>query len=875
MIKSTDEIRQTFLEFFHKKNHSIIDGSSLIPNNDLTLLFTNAGMNQFKNIFLGTEKKEYSRAATVQHCVRAGGKHNDLENVGYTNRHHTFFEMLGNFSFGDYFKKDAIYFAWELLTNKKWFNLPKEKLLITVYDTDEESYDILNKNINIPKNKIIRIGDNKGKPYASDNFWQMSNTGPCGPCIEIFYDYGKHISGCIPGSNEHNGDRYIEIWNLVFMQFNRQSNGSLIHLPQLSVDTGMGLERISAVLQNVNSTYDIDIFRNLITTTASIINTTDLKNKSLRVVTDHIRSSAYLISNGVYPSNEGRGYVLRRIIRRAIRHGYKLGTKNIFFYKLINPLIKIMGITAKKIQQQQIIIEKILKMEEEQFTHTLNRGLQLLDKEIAVLKSNIIDGDIVFRLYDTYGFPLDLTIDICREHNINIDIEGFEIAMKKQRQRSKKINVIISDKQLIFKNNLNCEFSGYQHNKENTFIKAIYKNNLLVDSLYANENGLIILDKTPFFSESGGQISDTGIIYNNYGKFIVTDTFTKNQTIIHFGKIDSGLLSVKEFVSAEINNKRRINISINHSATHLLHTVLRIILGKHVFQKGSLINDKILRFDFSHFKALTQEQLQQIEIIINEQIRNNLKIKTELMSLKEAKTKDIISLLNNKYEKYVRVINIDNFSMELCCGTHVDYTGNIGLFHILNEYSISAGIRRIEAITGEEAIKNIHNLSKQFLIIKNILKIDTNNIVEKVKFLLKKSFQLEKTILQLKEKESFQKCILLSNEAKNIKNVKLLVTQLNCVSHDLLKSMVIRIKNQLKSAIVVLSTINNDKINIIVGITNELTNKIKADDLISYIAKQIDGKGGGRNDIAQGGGTNIEALPNALESVEEWVNLQL
>ncbi|CAL1329488.1 alanine--tRNA ligase [Candidatus Providencia siddallii] len=874
MNNSTNEIRQTFLNFFYKKGHKIIPGSSLIPKNDQTLLFTNAGMNQFKNIFLGLEKKTYSRIATSQYCIRAGGKHNDLENVGYTTRHHTFFEMLGNFSFGDYFKKEAIHFAWELLTSKKWFNLPKEKILITIYFNDDESYHICNKEIDIPKNHIIRIGDKKGKSYISDNFWQMSETGPCGPCMEFFYDYGKDFYGEPPGSNKSNGDRYIEIWNLVFMQFNKKLNGKLESLPQISIDTGMGLERISSILQNVKSNYEIDIFQKLISTISILTKETNLKNKSLYVIADHIRACVFLIAEGVIPSNEGKGYVLRRIIRRAIRHGYILGTKNPFFYKLVQPVLKIMEIT-NNFQNKQIMIEKILKNEEEQFSRTLERGLNLLNTELNTLKTNILEGEIAFRLYDTYGFPLDLTIDICREHKIEVDKKGFKNEMEKQRNKAKKIIFLNKNQESQIKIDINYKNLDFTKNKQQANIIKIYKNNKPVTSLQKNEDGVIILNKTPFYASSGGQIGDTGILKNNNGNFIVTKTEKYNQSTLHFGKIDSGVLSINNTITAEINEKKRKSTSLNHSATHLLHATLRKILGKHVFQKGSSINDKTLRFDFLHFKALTKEEIQKIEKIINKKISENLLIKTKLTSLEDAKNKGAIALFNHKYKEHVRVVSINNFSIELCGGTHAKQTGDLRIFKILNEHSVSSGIRRIEATTGETAIENINDQLKQLLIIENILKTDKTNIIKKIKSLIEKSQQLKNITLKLKKEEYLQKSILLCKKSKNIKGINILITQLDCIDINTLKILVDNIKIQLKSAIIILSTINNNKINIIAGITNELSNKIKANELIYHITKEIDGKGGGNSKIAQAGGTNLNALPTALKNIEKLIDSKL
>ncbi|HGM9948787.1 TPA: alanine--tRNA ligase [Providencia rettgeri] len=875
MSKSTAEIRQAFLDFFHTKGHQVVSSSSLVPNNDPTLLFTNAGMNQFKDVFLGLDKRAYSRATTAQRCVRAGGKHNDLENVGYTARHHTFFEMLGNFSFGDYFKHDAIRFAWELLTSEEWFNLPKERLWVTVYATDDEAYDIWNKEIGVPVERIIRIGDNKGAPYASDNFWQMGDTGPCGPCTEIFYDHGDHIWGGPPGSPEEDGDRYIEIWNLVFMQFNRQSDGTMEPLPKPSVDTGMGLERISAVLQHVNSNYEIDIFRDLIAAAAKATGATDLENKSLRVIADHIRSCAFLVSDGVIPSNEGRGYVLRRIIRRAVRHGYMLGAKDTFFYKLVAPLINVMGAAADELGRQQAMVEKVLKTEEEQFARTLERGLQLLDEELTSLKGDTLDGEAAFRLYDTYGFPIDLTADVCRERNIKVDEEGFERAMEDQRRRARESSGFGADYNSLIKVDKRSEFSGYQYDEQQATITALYKDGQPVDSLNAGEEGLVILDKTAFYAESGGQVGDTGYLNNDSASFKVTDTQKYGQAIGHIGKVEAGSLVVNHRITAFVDSARRDAIRLNHSATHLLHAALRQVLGDHVSQKGSLVNDKYLRFDFSHFEAMTQDQLRQVEDIVNAQIRKNSEIETELMDLEGAKAKGAMALFGEKYEERVRVLSMGDFSIELCGGTHARRTGDIGLFRILSESGTAAGVRRIEATTGTTAIESIHNQSEQLSAIAHLVKGDMNSLVEKVKAALEKSRQLEKEIVQLKDQQASQESASLSSKAKDVKGVKLLVTQLGDTDPKLLRTMVDDLKNQLKSAIIVLSTTSGDKVSMIVGVTNDLTAKIKAGDLISHIAGQVGGKGGGRPDMAQAGGTDVNALPTAMASVEEWVEARL
>ncbi|MFG0739531.1 alanine--tRNA ligase [Proteus terrae] len=875
MSKSTAEIRQAFLDFFHTKGHQIVPSSSLVPNNDPTLLFTNAGMNQFKDVFLGLDNRPYSRATTAQRCVRAGGKHNDLENVGYTARHHTFFEMLGNFSFGDYFKHDAINFAWELLTSKEWFNLPKERLWVTVYATDDEAYDIWNKEIGIPAERIIRIGDNKGAPFASDNFWQMGDTGPCGPCTEIFYDHGDHIWGGPPGSPEEDGDRYIEIWNIVFMQFNRKSDGTMDPLPKPSVDTGMGLERITAVLQHVNSNYDIDLFRSLIKSVALVTNATDLENKSLRVIADHIRSCSFLVCDGVIPSNEGRGYVLRRIIRRAVRHGYMLGAKDTFFYKLVAPLIEVMAEAGEELKRQQAIVEKVLKTEEEQFARTLERGLQLLDEELAQLTDDVLPGETAFRLYDTYGFPLDLTADVCRERNIKVDEKGFEIAMEEQRKRARESSGFGTDYNSLIKVDSRSEFSGYDHDEQQGTITAIFHNGQSVTELKAGEEGIIFLNKTAFYAESGGQVGDKGVLTGKDSLFEVTDTQKYGKAIGHIGKVNVGSFIVNHKINATIDIARRDAIRLNHSATHLLHAALRQVLGTHVTQKGSLVNDKYLRFDFSHFEAVRPEQLRQIEDIVNAQIRLNSPVVTELMDLEDAKEKGAMALFGEKYDERVRVLTMGDFSTELCGGTHASRTGDIGLFRIVSESGTAAGIRRIEAITGIAAIESIHEQSDLISLVAQVLKSDGTNLVERIKTVQEKHRLLEKELQQLKDQQAAQESSSLGSQAKNVKGIKLLVRELNGVEPKMLRTMVDDLKNQLGSAIIVLSTISDGKVSLIVGVTKDLTAKVKAGELISFVAQQIGGKGGGRPDMAQAGGTDVEALPAALASVDEWVESHL
>ncbi|TYL41394.1 alanine--tRNA ligase [Dickeya sp. ws52] len=871
MSKSTAEIRQAFLDFFHSKGHQVVASSSLVPNNDPTLLFTNAGMNQFKDVFLGLDKRNYVRATTSQRCVRAGGKHNDLENVGYTARHHTFFEMLGNFSFGDYFKRDAIIYAWELLTSSEWFGLPKEKLWVTVYATDDEAYDIWANEVGVPHERIIRIGDNKGAPYASDNFWQMGDTGPCGPCSEIFYDHGDHIWGGPPGSPEEDGDRYIEIWNLVFMQFNRQADGTMLPLPKPSVDTGMGLERISAVLQHVNSNYDIDLFSTLIAEAARVVGTDDLNNKSLRVIADHIRSCAFLIADGVMPSNENRGYVLRRIIRRAIRHGNMLGAKETFFYKLVGPLIDVMGSAAEELKRQQSLVEQALKNEEEQFARTLERGLLLLDEEIKQLKGDTLSGEAAFRLYDTYGFPVDLTADVCRERNLKVDEAGFERAMEAQRQRARDASGFGADYNSLIRVDESTTFCGYERTEQQSTVVAIYRQGESVQEIQAGDDAVVILSETPFYGESGGQVGDQGTLVSAAARFSVVDAQKYGQAIGHVGSLVQGVLRVNDKVDAAVDHVRRDRIRLNHSATHLLHAALRQVLGDHVAQKGSLVNDNYLRFDFSHPEAMKPEQIRQVEDIVNTQIRRNLPVDTDVMALDAARAKGAMALFGEKYDEQVRVLSMGDFSIELCGGTHARRTGDIGLFLIVSESGTAAGVRRIEAVTGENAIVALHQQSDVLHEVTQLVKGDSNNLADKVRSLLERTRGLEKELQQLKEQQAAQESSSLSGKAKDINGVKLLVTQLNNVEPKLLRTMVDDLKNQLGSAVIVLSTVADGKVSLIAGVTKELTDRVKAGELVGFVANQVGGKGGGRPDMAQAGGSDVDALPSALTSIEAWV----
>lgn len=875
MSKSTAEIRQAFLDFFHSKGHQVVASSSLVPHNDPTLLFTNAGMNQFKDVFLGLDKRNYSRATTSQRCVRAGGKHNDLENVGYTARHHTFFEMLGNFSFGDYFKHDAIQFAWELLTSEKWFALPKERLWVTVYESDDEAYEIWEKEVGIPRERIIRIGDNKGAPYASDNFWQMGDTGPCGPCTEIFYDHGDHIWGGPPGSPEEDGDRYIEIWNIVFMQFNRQADGTMEPLPKPSVDTGMGLERIAAVLQHVNSNYDIDLFRTLIQAVAKVTGATDLSNKSLRVIADHIRSCAFLIADGVMPSNENRGYVLRRIIRRAVRHGNMLGAKETFFYKLVGPLIDVMGSAGEDLKRQQAQVEQVLKTEEEQFARTLERGLALLDEELAKLSGDTLDGETAFRLYDTYGFPVDLTADVCRERNIKVDEAGFDAAMEEQRRRAREASGFGADYNAMIRVDSASEFKGYDHLELNGKVTALFVDGKSVDAINADQEAVVVLDQTPFYAESGGQVGDKGELKGANFSFAVEDTQKYGQAIGHIGKLAAGSLKVGDAVQADVDEARRARIRLNHSATHLMHAALRQVLGTHVSQKGSLVNDKVLRFDFSHNEAMKPEEIRAVEDLVNAQIRRNLPIETNIMDLEAAKAKGAMALFGEKYDERVRVLSMGDFSTELCGGTHASRTGDIGLFRIISESGTAAGVRRIEAVTGEGAIATVHADSDRLSEVAHLLKGDSNNLADKVRSVLERTRQLEKELQQLKEQAAAQESANLSSKAIDVNGVKLLVSELSGVEPKMLRTMVDDLKNQLGSTIIVLATVAEGKVSLIAGVSKDVTDRVKAGELIGMVAQQVGGKGGGRPDMAQAGGTDAAALPAALASVKGWVSAKL
>ena len=874
-MKTTSEIRQSFLDFFHSKGHTVVESSSLVPENDPTLLFTNAGMNQFKDVFLGNEKRPYTRATTAQRCVRAGGKHNDLENVGYTARHHTFFEMMGNFSFGDYFKQDAIKFGWEYLTSPQWLGLPKEKLYVTVYETDDEAYNIWHDEVGVPAEHIIRIGDNKGAPYASDNFWAMGDTGPCGPCTEIFYDHGDHIWGGLPGSPEEDGDRFIEVWNIVFMQFNRHADGTMEKLPKPSVDTGMGLERMTAVLQHVNSNYEIDIFQTLIKTIAELLNVTDLNNKSLRVIADHIRSCAYLIADGVVPSNEGRGYVLRRIIRRAVRHGNILGAKGAFFYELVPTLAKVMGHAGEIISQKQVHIQKTLKAEEEQFARTLERGLALLEDELAKVANNQLSGEVAFKLYDTYGFPLDLTADVCRERNIAIDEKGFEAEMQAQRERAKASSNFGMDYNNVIKVEGQTQFKGYETLNTDATVVALFSNGESVNEIKSGENAVVILDQTAFYGESGGQVGDSGFISSEICNFQVNDTQKYGQVFGHIGQLTSGSLKVGDKVKAEVEAQRRHAITLNHSATHLLHSALREVLGNHVAQKGSLVNEQVLRFDFSQPEAINKAQLAEIERIVNRKVRENIQVVIEQMDIESAKAKGAMALFGEKYGDIVRVVDMSDFSIELCGGTHVNQTGDIGLFKITSEGAVAAGVRRVEAVTGENALAWLHNLQQIAQNSAEVLKTDVASLVEKIQQLQDKAKRTEKELEQLKTKQASQAGADLAKQAEQINGVNVVVQQIDNVDAKALRTMVDDLKNQLGTAIIVFGSVVDDKVNLIVGVTKDLTDKVKAGELVGEMAQHVGGKGGGRPDMAMAGGSEPQHLSNALTFAKEWIQAKI
>ena len=859
------EIREAFLGFFEEQGHTRVASSSLIPGNDPTLLFTNAGMNQFKDCFLGQEKRAYTRAVSSQKCVRAGGKHNDLENVGYTARHHTFFEMLGNFSFGDYFKRDAITYAWTFLTSEKWLNLPKEKLWVTVYATDDEAYDIWTKEIGVPAERMVRIGDNKGAPYASDNFWTMGDTGPCGPCTEIFYDHGPDIWGGPPGSPEEDGDRYIEIWNNVFMQFNRTADGVLHPLPAPSVDTGMGLERVSAVLQHVNSNYEIDLFQSLLTAAAKAIGCSNDNQASLKVVADHIRSCGFLIADGVLPSNEGRGYVLRRIIRRACRHGNKLGASGSFFYQIVAALVAEMGEAFPELKNQQSHIERVLKGEEEQFAKTLEQGLKILEQDLAELKGTVVPGDVVFKLYDTYGFPMDLTGDIARERNLTLDEEGFEREMDAQRVRARSASSFGMDYNSLVKVDVATEFTGYKATAGEAKIVALYKEGIAVEQLNEGEDGVVILDQTPFYAESGGQIGDSGYLTAGDVRFDVSDTTKTGGAFLHHGVQVSGSLKVGATVSTQVAAEVRQATSLNHSATHLLHAALRQVLGDHVQQKGSLVDSQRLRFDFSHFESIKPEQIKALEDIVNAEVRKNTPVETEETDIETAKKKGAMALFGEKYGDSVRVLSMGgDFSVELCGGIHANRTGDIALFKIISEGGVAAGVRRIEAVTGAAALAYLNGAEEQLKEAATLVKGNRDNLLDKLAAVIERNRLLEKQLEQLQAKAASAAGDDLSSSAVDVNGVKVLAARLDGQDGKALLALVDQLKNKLGRAVILLGSVHEDKVVLVAGVTKDLTGQLKAGDLMKQAAAAVGGKGGGRPDMAQGGGVDASALDAAL-----------
>jgi alanyl-tRNA synthetase len=876
-MKTSAEIRQDFLDYFKGKGHAIVPSSSLVPANDPTLLFTNAGMVQFKDVFLGKEKRPYTRAASAQRCVRAGGKHNDLENVGYTARHHTFFEMLGNFSFGDYFKREAIHYAWEFLTVT--MGLTPERLWVTVYDEDDEAADIWLKEVGVDPARFSRIGDKPGgRRYESDNFWSMGDTGPCGPCSEIFYDHGPEVEGGPPGTPEEDGDRYIEIWNLVFMQYNRDAEGRMTPLPKPSVDTGMGLERLAAVLQGVHSNYEIDIFQALIRAAAEVTGTSDLENKSLRVIADHIRSCAFLIVDGVTPSNEGRGYVLRRIIRRAIRHGYQLGQKEAFFHRLVDSLIEQMGDAYPELPKARDTVIRVLRLEEERFAETIEQGMKILEEAIQGLEDDTIPGELVFKLYDTYGFPADLTADIARERGLHIDEVGFEREMNAQRERARAASRFGVDQQAQAVVEGETDFTGYERLRDEATVIGLFRNGESVDVLREGEQGMVVLDKTPFYAESGGQVGDRGeiTVSGDGGLFQVEDTRKQGGAVFgHIGCVARGELHVGDTVVALVDEANRRAIALNHSATHLLHAALRQILGEHVQQKGSLVAAQLLRFDFSHFEPLSRDQLRAIERLVNEQIRNNYVVETRIMALEDAKQAGAMALFGEKYDEQVRVLRMGDFSTELCGGTHVKALGDIGFFKIISEGGIASGVRRIEAVTGERAIEWVEQAEDRLQSIASLVKAGVEELEEKVQSLVEKNRRQEKEIERLKAKLASAAGSDLASRAVEVGDTRVLAAQLEGADVKTLRDTLDQLKNKLGSAVIFLAAVNHGKVSLVAGVTKDRTDRVKAGELVKRIAEQVGGKGGGRPDMAQAGGSRPEALPQALASVEPWVREKL
>lgn len=870
-MKSAD-IREAYFRFFEERGHTRVASSSLIPANDPTLLFTNAGMNQFKDCFLGLEKRDYTRAVSSQKCVRAGGKHNDLENVGYTARHHTFFEMLGNFSFGDYFKREAIAYAWEFLTSKDWLNLPKEKLWVTVYETDDEAYDIWVKEMGVAPERMIRIGDSGGVPYDSDNFWAMGDTGPCGPSSEIFYDHGEHIWGGPPGSPEEDGDRYVEIWNNVFMQFNRTADGVMHPLPAPSVDTGMGLERISAVMQSVNSNYDIDLFQSLLSAIAETIGCANDDNPSLRVIADHIRSCSFLIADGVVPSNDGRGYVLRRIIRRACRHGNKLGATGSFFYKLVAALVEQMGEAYPELKQNQAHIERALKNEEEQFAKTLEQGLRILEHDLAGLTGSVIPGSVVFKLYDTYGFPMDLTADIARERGLTVDEVGFEREMEAQRARARSASSFNLDYNTLVKVDSATEFLGYQSHQADGQVLAIIKDGASVTTALEGDQVVVVLDRTPFYAESGGQVGDCGYLAGEQLRVEITDTNKSGEAFLHHGRITQGALQVGDKITAQVDATVRQATALNHSATHLLHAALHEVLGEHVQQKGSLVDSQRLRFDFSHPEAVSAEQLKALEDRVNQEIRNNTEVCTEITDIETAKQQGALALFGEKYDDQVRVLSMgDGFSVELCGGIHVKRTGDIALFKIISEGGVAAGIRRIEAITGAAAWDWLSDSEQQLKQAMHLVKGNRENVLDKLQGILDQQRSLEKEVEQLKAKAASAAGSDLATAAVEVNGVKVLAARLDGLEGKELLTLMDQLKNKLGSAVILLGGVHNERIVLVAGVTKDLTGQFKAGDLMKQATAVVGGRGGGRPDMAQGGGVELDKLDDALAVAAEFV----
>ncbi len=865
-MTSTNEVRQMFLDYFRERDHEIVPGSSLVPANDPTLLFTNAGMVQFKDVFLGSDKRPYNRATTAQRCVRAGGKHNDLENVGYTARHHTFFEMLGNFSFGDYFKREAIEFCWELMTEKCAF--PAERLWVTVFEDDDEAADIWLKHIGVDPERFSRCG-------AKDNFWSMGDTGPCGPCSEVFYDHGAEIPGGPPGSPDEDGDRYIELWNLVFMQFNRDAQGTMTPLPKPSVDTGMGIERLAAVLQGVHSNYEIDLFRSLIEASAEVTGASNLDDKSLRVIADHIRSCAFLVVDGVVPSNEGRGYVLRRIIRRAIRHGHRLGMKDPFFHRLVAPLDKEMGAAYPELSERRELVERVLAQEEDRFAETLDQGIRLLDQAIADLSGERIPGDVAFKLYDTYGFPVDLTADVARERGLSVDIEGFDEHMNAQRQRARDASTFGGAATARLELSGKSAFTGYDALDAEAEVLALLCDGKPVDTLEPEDQGIVVLDRTPFYSESGGQIGDRGTLKNDGVQFEVRDTQRQGEVAAHIGVLTDGELHVGDHLHAWVDAGARRAIARNHSATHLLHAALRLLLGDHVQQKGSLVAADRLRFDFSHFEPMTADQLRAVERRVNDWILANDESVTRVMALEEAMHSGAVALFGEKYEDPVRVLSIGDYSTELCGGTHVTRGGDIGLFKLTSETGIAAGVRRVEAVTGEAALDWLAGAERRLNDVAELVKADREGVVEKVGQVVTRSRELEKDLERLKSRLAASHGEDLVAQAVDVNGLKVLAARLDGVDAKGLRATVDQLKNKLGSAAVVLATVDGDKVSLVAGVTADYTDRIAAGPLANFVAQQVGGRGGGRPDMAQAGGNDPTRLEQAIKSVPNWIRERL